>query len=102
MTGPVNERKASLNMASRPRLARGVRMREDKVRGRTVLLAPERTVALDETGIAILNQLDGKSTLRQVIDTLAETYDAPADVIEKDVVAFLDDLGARRFLEFES
>lgn len=101
MTGTVNKRKTLLDMASRPRLAKGVRMREDKVRGRTVLLAPERTVALDDTGIAILNELDGKNTLRQVIDTLAETYDAPADVIENDVIAFLDDLGDRRFLEFE-
>ena len=102
MTDTLNERETLLDMASRPRLARGVRMREDKVRGRTVLLAPERTVALDDTGIAILNELDGNKTLRQVIDTLAETYNAPADVIGHDVTAFLNDLGDRRFLEFET
>lgn len=80
-------------------LARGVKMREDTVRERTVLLAPERTVALDETGIAILSRLDGKASLDAVATDLAETYKAPKDVILTDAAAFLQDLADRRFLE---
>jgi pyrroloquinoline quinone biosynthesis protein D len=83
----------------RPKLARGVRLREDKVRGRTVLLAPERTVALDETGVAILKELDGVARLDEIITGLAQTYSAPAEVIGKDVMTFLGDLADRRFLE---
>jgi len=81
------------------KLARGVKMREDTVRERTVLLAPERTVALDETGIAILSRMDGRLTLDAIAADLAETYKAPRDLILTDATTFLQDLADRRFLE---
>ncbi len=81
------------------KLARGVKMREDKVRERTILLAPERTIGLDETGVAILSCLDGETTLEEIAGNLAETYKAPKDVILTDAAAYLQDLADRRFLE---
>lgn len=81
------------------KLARGVKIRKDTVRERTVLLAPERTVALDETGIAILSRLDGETSLDAVANDLAETYKAPRDVILTDAASFLQGLADRRFLE---
>ena len=81
------------------KLARGVKIREDSVRERTVLLAPERTVGLDETGIAILSRLDGEASLDAVATDLANAYEAPKDVILTDASVFLQDLADRRFLE---
>lgn len=85
-----------------PRLPRGVRLREDRVRRRTVLLAPERTVALDPIGCAILGKVDGLRSLEAIIDELAAAYNAPRERIAQDVTAFLQDLANRRFVDFTS
>lgn len=89
----------SVTRESTLKLARGVKMREDTVRERTVLLAPERTVALDESGIAILSRLDGNSSVEAIAKALSEAYNAPVDVILQDAIVFLQDLADRRFLE---
>ena len=73
-------------------LPRGVRTHLDKVRGTEVLLGPERVLILDQVGLAVLGQLDGTASLRTVSETLAGIYDAPLDVIEPDVIAFVQDL----------
>lgn len=83
------------------KLARGVRLKEDKVREQTLLLAPERTIGLDAVGVAVLTRLDGDITLDALVDQLAEAYNAPRDVIEKDVLVFLQDLADRRLLEIK-
>ncbi|MEP1443322.1 MAG: pyrroloquinoline quinone biosynthesis peptide chaperone PqqD [Hyphomicrobiales bacterium] len=80
-------------------LPRGVRIREDKVRERTVLVAPERTVALDETGVAILAIVDGEKTLADIVEELSIKYNAPKQEIGNDVVAFLRDLQNRGYLD---
>lgn len=82
-----------------PKLPRGVRIHEDKVRGRTVLLAPERAIALDETGIAILGLTDGVRSLETIVGELAKAYNAPAEEIMGDVAAFFADLRDKRMLE---
>lgn len=81
--------------ASIPRLARGIRLREDAARGRTVVLAPERLFIPDETALAVLALLDGISSAGAVIDSLAAQYDAPRAEIAADVLAMLEDLAER-------
>ena len=61
---------------SRPVLPRFVRLHEDRVRGRWVLLAPERIVEPDEVAIEVLRLCDGRRTLGQIADELAASYDA--------------------------
>ena len=51
-------------------LARGVRLREDAVRNQTVLLAPERVIALDEIAVAIIKEIDGHRNLDRIADDL--------------------------------
>ncbi|MGF1561781.1 MAG: pyrroloquinoline quinone biosynthesis peptide chaperone PqqD [Geminicoccaceae bacterium] len=82
-----------------PKLPRGVRLKEDKARGVWTLLAPERTLQLDPIGVAILNEVDGMRDLGAIVALLAERYNAPAEVIARDVRAFLRDLGDRRMLD---
>ncbi len=84
---------------SRPRLPRGVRMRRDEARGRWTLLAPERIFEIDDVAAAVLGLCDGERELSAIVDELAERYKAPRDLIEKDVVAMLQDLQSKRVLD---
>ena len=83
----------------RPRLPRGVKLRHDDVRGRWTLLAPERIFEVDATAAAVLGLCDGERDLGAIVADLAARYNAPPEVIEKDVVKMLDDLKAKRVLE---
>lgn len=82
-----------------PVIPRGVRLHEDKVRGRWVLLAPERTIDLDPIGLAILQEVDGTRCFQDVVSGLAARYDASADQISGDVAEFLTGLADRRIVE---
>ena len=59
---------------ARPRLPRGVRLREDKVRDRWVLLAPERIVKVNPIAVEILKLCDGSRTLGEIVAGLAERF----------------------------
>ncbi|AHD11603.1 pyrroloquinoline quinone biosynthesis peptide chaperone PqqD [Phaeobacter gallaeciensis] len=75
-----------------PYLPRGVRTQFDKLRQVEVLLGPERVLILDQVGVAVLERLDGVASLRGISQALSDVYDAPLDVIEPDVIAFVQDL----------
>ena len=82
----------------RPYLPRGVRLHDDRVRGGKVLLAPEKAVALDDIGVAILLRVTGEVKFEDIVTDLAETYSAPAEQIEEDVQRFLTQLRGRMYL----
>ena len=88
-----------LDSQSRPRLPKGVKLKRDEVRARWTLLAPERIFEIDDTAAAVLKLCDGERELNAIVAELAARYTAPAAVIEKDVVAMLADLKAKRVLE---
>ncbi|MFV0382845.1 pyrroloquinoline quinone biosynthesis peptide chaperone PqqD [Paracoccus sp. (in: a-proteobacteria)] len=73
-------------------------MADDRVRGGKVLLAPEKVIALDAIGEAILSRVDGRTSFAGIVDDLAATYAAPRDRIEQDVQRFLTTLRARVFV----
>jgi pyrroloquinoline quinone biosynthesis protein D len=83
---------------TKPKLPRGVRLREDKVRNRWVLLAPERIFEIDAIGVEILKLCDGRE-LKAMIDDLGKTFEAEPDVIRGDVEAFLKGFAEKRVLE---
>ena len=82
----------------RPYLPRGVRLHDDTIRGSMVLLAPEKAVELDQIGVAILSRVNGDASFAEIIQDLAQTYNAPAEQIEEDVQRFLTGLRARLYL----
>ncbi|TWF58425.1 pyrroloquinoline quinone biosynthesis peptide chaperone PqqD [Neorhizobium alkalisoli] len=84
------------------KLARGVRLREDEVRGQTVLLAPERALALDEIAVMIVKALDGVRSLDMIAEEFAAKFEAPKDQILVDVISFVDEFSKRRMLELKS
>ncbi len=84
---------------ARPRLPKGVKLKRDEVRGRWTLLAPERIFEINSTAATVLELCNGERDLATIVAELAERYTSPAAVIEKDVVAMLADLKAKRVLE---
>ena len=84
---------------ARPVLLRGVRTHWDAVRSTWVLLAPERAMALDEIGVAILAETDGETTFGEIVARLAAKYHAPPERIAADARRFLTGLIERRMAE---
>jgi pyrroloquinoline quinone biosynthesis protein D len=91
-----------IDAASVVRVARGVRLRDDPARGQTILLAPERAIALDEIAIAIIKALDGKRSLGAIAEDFSRTFEAPREEILTDIVAFVREFANRRMLEIVS
>jgi pyrroloquinoline quinone biosynthesis protein D len=81
------------------KLARGVRLREDNVRKQTVLLAPERAIALDEIAVAIVKALDGVRTLDDIAADFSRQFEAPQEQVLGDILAFVHEFANRRMLE---
>jgi pyrroloquinoline quinone biosynthesis protein D len=78
-----------------PALGRGVKFRFDEIRQNWVLLAPERLFVPDAPAVAILKLVDGRRSLGAIIDDLAARFEAPRDLIARDVTAMLQDLADR-------
>ena len=80
------------------RFAPHIRFRFDEVRQAWIVLAPERLMLPDEQAVEILQLIDGKRAVDDVIDELVGRYDAPRDVVTGDVVKMLQDLVDKKVL----
>jgi pyrroloquinoline quinone biosynthesis protein D len=83
---------------ARPRLLRGVKLKNDEVRKTWVLLAPERLIRLNAISVDILQRCDGQAALGAIIDDLATKYSADRAMIERDVRVLLTSLLEKRML----
>lgn len=98
-TGSERPRKRLIvDTETRPALPRHVRLQHDGVRGRWVLLAPERIISVDEIAVDILRLCDGERTLARIADELAEAYDAPVAEILIDITSLLQGLADRGYI----
>lgn len=84
----------------RPRLARHVRVREDRASGRPLLLAPERGILLSPSAAMIVRLCDGARTREEIVDALVAAH-RPEDraKIEADVDAVISALSRRALME---
>ena len=80
-----------------PVLWRLARMDFDTVRQRHVLLYPEGTVLLNDTGAAILELCDGRRSVAEIARVLQERYGTKDDVTA-DVVEYLSGLAERELI----
>lgn len=85
-----------------PGFLRGVRLQRDRVRDQWIVQAPERAFIVDPVAASILQRVDGNATLAAIIDALASDYDAPRDLIARDVIDMVEDLAARQVLVCKS
>lgn len=49
-------------------------------------------ITLNETGTLVLNEIDGKKTIRGIIDNMIEYYDITEDVVREDLYELKKDL----------
>ena len=54
---------------------------------------------LNTTGQAIWHKLNGRRSLKDIVKDLAAEFNAPAKVIEKDVIGFVEKLLIRKMLD---
>ena len=73
-------------------------METDSATGKSVLLFPEGVVELNETAHEILTRCDGR-TVSEIVQALAEDYDADLAALGTDVRETLADLQQRRLIE---
>ena len=74
----------------------GVRLKHDKVRERYVILGPEILIELNQTGTAIMSEIDGQSTITDIISRLAARFEVNPNDITQDVVEFCTSMVMRR------
>ena len=82
---------------ARPRLAPKVRLRVDRKSGQTLLLYPEKGLALNPTAAEICGLCDGERAVREIVATLAARHGA-SEAIAGEVQAFLQELRDRNLL----
>jgi pyrroloquinoline quinone biosynthesis protein D len=88
----------AISDSARPQLAKGVRLQIDSVTGKSVLLYPEGIVELNETAREILSRCDGRP-VAEIVQRLADEYDADAEAVAADVREILTDLHQHNLIE---
>jgi coenzyme PQQ biosynthesis protein PqqD len=73
-------------------------LQADSKTGNSVLLFPEGVLELNETAQEILTRCDGR-TVSEIIQALAEEYDANPEMLAADVRETLADLKRRKLIE---
>jgi pyrroloquinoline quinone biosynthesis protein D len=96
----LTENMELIDPAQRPALAPRARLQMDAVRNEPVLLYPEGVLKLNETAHAIVLRCDGKTSVADLLRSLAEEYGAGEADLRDDVLECLEDLRQRRLLVF--
>jgi pyrroloquinoline quinone biosynthesis protein D len=84
---------------TRPKLPAYLKLRHDAGRDRWILLAPERVLTPDQTAVAVLKLCDGKRTVEEIVEALAQEYSAAKDVISADVIELLQGLADKGYIK---
>jgi coenzyme PQQ biosynthesis protein PqqD len=88
-----------IDAGARPRLAPKVRLRFDRLTGKSLLLYPERGLALNDTAAEIVKLCTGQATVAQIVDDLVARYGADRrEALAAEVAAFLQSLLERNLL----
>ena len=82
-----------------PRLGAHMKLRFDKARDTWTIQAPERSFMLDPIAHEVVSRCDGVATVGGVVASLCQAFpEAPADVIETDVITMIQDLADKGVL----
>jgi coenzyme PQQ biosynthesis protein PqqD len=86
----------------RPVLATRARLRDDRISGRTMLLYPERGLALNDSAAAILRLCDARHTVAEIVQTLAAGRPEAEATIAADVTALLEAMVERGLVTWQA
>ena len=86
--------------SKKPALIRNCRLASSVEHGKIILI-PEGMIKLKGTSIEIVKLVDGKRTVREIVESLClKFHDADSQAIKKDVIDFLKLLEEKRVLDF--
>ncbi|MGQ7957549.1 pyrroloquinoline quinone biosynthesis peptide chaperone PqqD [Pseudomonas sp. SP16.1] len=81
-----------------PAIRRGFRLQFEPAQGCHVLLYPEGMIKLNDSAGEILQQVDGKRSVAEIIDCLHQRFpDVPG--IDEDILAFIEVAHAQFWIE---
>ena len=82
-----------------PKLPRHAKLRYDEARKKWIINAPERVFELDEIASEVMQLIDGKSSIIDIVDKLVKKFEgASKDVVKKDVLFLLQPLAEKGFI----
>ena len=82
-----------------PKLPRHAKLRFDEARKKWIINAPERVFELDEIASEVMQLIDGKSSIIDIVDKLVKKFEgASKDVVKKDVLFMLQPLDEKGFI----
>ena len=82
-----------------PKLPRHAKLRFDEARKKWIINAPERVFELDEIAAEVMQLIDGKSTILDIVNILVKKFEgASEDVVKKDVLSLLQPLAEKGFI----
>ena len=82
-----------------PKLPRHAKLRFDEARKKWIINAPERVFELDEIASEVMQLIDGKSSIIDIVDKLVKKFEgASKDVVKKDVLLMLQPLAEKGFI----
>ncbi|MDX2265870.1 MAG: pyrroloquinoline quinone biosynthesis peptide chaperone PqqD [Hyphomicrobiales bacterium] len=90
--------RAIVDAASRPNMPRHVRLQLNELRDRYVVLAPEKVMWPDPVSVDVLKLCDGSRSIADIAQQLAADYNAPPEVIQTDVMEFVQEWTDKRLL----
>jgi pyrroloquinoline quinone biosynthesis protein D len=99
MSDTTSPARLIVGRTTRPHLPAYLKLRHDAGRDRWILLAPERVLTPDQTGVAVLKLCDGKRSVDEIVEVLAKEYSAPAGVIRADVLDLLQGLADKGYVK---
>ena len=89
----------NLNENDMPKLPRHAKLRYDEARKKWIINAPERVFELDEIAAEIMQLVDGKSSIINIVEKLIKKFDgANKEEVKKDVLSMLQPLAEKGFI----
>ena len=89
----------NLNENDVPKLPRHAKLRYDEARKKWIINAPERVFELDEIAAEVMQLVDGKSSIVNIVKVLIKKFEgASEDVVKKDVLSMLQPLAEKGFI----
>ena len=82
-----------------PKLPRHAKLRFDEARKKWIINAPERVFELDEIAAEVMQLIDGKSSIINIVDILVKKFEgASKEIVKKDVLSLLQPLAEKGFI----
>lgn len=97
--GGRDPRMSDLDLNAQPKRRDGVRVR--RVGTRVVLILDSQGLELNDTAEAVWRLCSGDASIQEIVDSIADEYDADPEQVAQDVVELIQELEALNALAIE-